>query len=273
MDLKKELDLCIRSRFPLICIVSHEEERILEQVQELCEARGDSLYRWDHADYFHRLTGKGDGMPSARDPVTALEAIDNRQESAVFLLRDFHQCWSGQPAIIRKLRNVVQSLKYTKKSILVTMPQYEVPEELKDEVVVLDFPLPGQTELLEILKRLLSAPGARAQVDRQVTDKIIRSALGLSSNQAQRVFAKAIVSEGVLDERDIQLITAEKKQIIRESGALEYYTPQQTRADVGGLEILKSWLNLRERAFQHGGEALRVAHTERHCVDRSTRNR
>lgn len=249
MDLKKELDLCIRSRFPLVCIVSHEEERILDQVQQLCETRGDSLYCWDHADYFQRLVGQGDTLPSARDPVTALEAIDKTEGAAVFLLRDFHQCWSGQPVIVRKLRNVSQHLKYSKKTILITMPVYEVPEELKDEVVVLDFPPPGHTELLDILKGLLSAPGARADIDAVATHKVIRSALGLSSNQAQRVFAKAIVSNGVLDERDIQLITAEKRQIIRESGALEYYAPQETLADVGGLEILKSWLRLRESAF------------------------
>ena len=35
------------------------------------------------------------------------------------------------------------------------MPTYGVPEELKDEVVTLDFPLPGQAELLEILKGLV----------------------------------------------------------------------------------------------------------------------
>ena len=249
MDLKKELDLCIRSRFPLVCIVSHEEERILEQVQQLCESRGNKLYCWDHADYYQQLSGEPNNLPSARDPVTALEAIDKTEEAAVFLLRDFHQCWTGQPVIVRKLRNVVQHLKYSKKTIVVTMPTYDVPEELKDEMVILDFPLPGQAELLEILKGLLSAPGARADVDRESTHKIIRSALGLSSNQAQRVFAKAIVSNGVLDERDIQLINAEKRQVIRESGALEYYAPHETLADVGGLEILKAWLKLRERAF------------------------
>ena len=44
MDLKKELDICIRSRFALVCIVSHEEERILEEVQQLFEARSNKLY-------------------------------------------------------------------------------------------------------------------------------------------------------------------------------------------------------------------------------------
>jgi hypothetical protein len=57
--------------------------------------------------------------------------------------------------------------------------------------------------------------------------------LGLTSAQAQRVFAKAIVSNGVLDDRDINLVTEEKKQIIRESQALEFYAVQETPGDVG----------------------------------------
>src|SRR6185369_8364429 len=64
-----------------------------------------------------------------------------------------------------------------------------------------------------------------------------------------RTFAKAIVSDGVLDDRDIELVTNEKKQIIRESQALEFYSVTETLADVGGLGVLKNWLRLRERAF------------------------
>lgn len=63
------------------------------------------------------------------------------------------------------------------------------------------------------------------------------------------MFGKAIVSDGVLDDRDIDLVTEEKKQIIRESEALEFYAVHETPADVGGLGVLKEWLRMRERAF------------------------
>ena len=63
------------------------------------------------------------------------------------------------------------------------------------------------------------------------------------------MFAKAIVSDGVLDDRDIDVVTQEKKQIISESKALEFYAVTETPDDVGGLGVLKDWLRLRERAF------------------------
>jgi len=71
----------------------------------------------------------------------------------------------------------------------------------------------------------------------------------LTTAQALRVFSKAIVSDGVLDDRDIGMVTEEKKQVIRESEALEFYAVTETPDDVGGLDVLKEWLKLRERAF------------------------
>jgi hypothetical protein len=44
-------------------------------------------------------------------------------------------------------------------------------------------------------------------------------------------------------------VTQEKKEIIRESEALEFYAVTETPDDIGGLGVLKEWLRLRERAF------------------------
>ncbi|MBI5198963.1 MAG: AAA family ATPase, partial [Nitrospirae bacterium] len=65
----------------------------------------------------------------------------------------------------------------------------------------------------------------------------------------QRVFAKAIVKKGGLDEGDISLINREKKEIIRESGALEFFPATETINQIGGLDIIKGWLKSRERCF------------------------
>ena len=50
----------------------------------------------------------------------------------------------------------------------------------------------------------------------------------MTALQAQRVFAKSIVRNGVLDDRDIDMVTEEKKQVIRESEALEFHAVTET---------------------------------------------
>jgi SpoVK/Ycf46/Vps4 family AAA+-type ATPase len=254
LDLGRELDVCLRSRFSLICVVSREEERVSHEILELCKTTNRVLYQWDLSDHLRLLHGLA-ALPTASDPISALDAIDQTLPDGVILLPDFHLCLQNQPRVIRKLRSVTQRLKYTRKNIIITSPTAEMPPELKDECVTLEVPSPGAAELARILDDLLRNPHARIRLSEDDRERLLRAALGLSSNQAQRAFARAIVSDGVLDARDIQLIQDEKKTIIRESGALEFYAAAETTADVGGLEVLKTWLRMREKAFSKEAQA------------------
>jgi AAA+ superfamily predicted ATPase len=247
MNFEERLDLYLRARFTLIVLVTPEEERALETVKAVCERTGRPCLTWDVADGFQTLAGKAPS-PSARDPLTALEQVDKVDGEPLFVLKDFHEFWDDA-RVKRKLRSVAQQLKFTKKSIVVTTPSSEIPGELKDEAVVVEFPSPQATELDQVLQRLAKTPGVKVRLTPLGREKLVQAAMGLTASQAQRVFAKAIVRDGVLDDQDIDLVTEEKKQVIRESEALEFYAATETPDDVGGLGVLKKWLRLRERAF------------------------
>ena len=254
MNLETELEIYLRARVTLIVLVTAEEERALEVVKRVCEKANRSCLTWDMAEGFqflHSGPRGGSTPPTAKDPMTALEQVEKYPvDEAVFVFKDFHECWPGS-AIKRKMRNVAQRLKFTRKSLLVTTPSSKVPDELRDEAVVIDLPPPGPEELEEVLEKLARTPGVKMKLTPLGREKLIQAAKGLTSSQAQRVFAKAIVTDGTLDDRGIDLVTQEKKQVIRESEALEFYSSAETPEDVGGLGVLKQWLRLRERAFTH----------------------
>lgn len=247
MAFEQELDVYLRARFTLMVLVTTEEERALQTVKSVCEKSKRPCLTWDVADSFQLLAGSI-ATPAARDPLSALEQIDKADGEALFVLKDFHDCWCNAQ-FKRKLRSVAQRLKFTKKSILITTPSSKIPEELKDEAVVVEFAPPNTGELEAVLNRLTQTPGVKVNLTKLGREKLVQAALGLTASQAQRVFAKAIVSNGALDDRDIDLVTQEKKEIIRESEALEFYAVTETPDDVGGLGVLKDWLRLRERAF------------------------
>jgi AAA+ superfamily predicted ATPase len=253
MSFERELDILLRARFTLTVLVTAEEERAVAAIKAVCEKRAKACFSWDVADNFQVICGRGDNPPGSRDPIAALEAIDKYEDDALFVLKDFHECWTNA-TLKRKLRSVVQRLKYTRKSILVTAPTNKIPIELRDEAVLVDFPSPSEAELSQVLDQLTRNPQVQVKLTPLGREKLVRAALGLTSAQAQRVFSKAIVADGTLDDRDIALVTNEKKQIIRESQALEFYAVTETPADVGGLGVLKSWLRLRERAFSQEAE-------------------
>ncbi len=77
--------------------------------------------------------------------------------NSLFILKDFHEFWKD-PRIKRKLRSVAQELKFTKKSVIITSPCRELPKELKDLAVIVDFPAPGAAELEAVLEQLSKSP-------------------------------------------------------------------------------------------------------------------
>lgn len=249
MKFNEQLNTYLRARFPLILVVTQEEERCIEITQAICERSQRALLSWDLADGFRYLTKHSISPPDARDPFTALEKCEMLStDNPVFLLRDFHESWTN-PLVKRKLRSVCQKIRTSNKTIIISSPTAKIPEELRDEIVLIELPLPKSDELEDVLSTQISKPGVKVNLTPLGREKMVQAALGLTVAQAQRVYAKAIVSDGVLDDRDIDLVTEEKKQIIRESEALEFFPVTETPDDIGGLGVLKEWLHLRERAF------------------------
>jgi len=69
------------------------------------------------------------------------------------------------------------------------------------------------------------------------------------------VFARILVQEGRLSGEHVAEVLSEKQQIVRKSGLLEYYAAAETFSDVGGLGVLKSWLQKRALAFSDEAKA------------------
>jgi hypothetical protein len=250
MKFEEQLDIYLRARFTLILLVTNEEQRALQVIKNVCDRTQRQCLTWDLADGFQWLSEISTTAPTARDPLTALDNIEHYDNSsnALFVLKDFHDAWSN-PQVRRKLRSVSQKLRSTRRSMLVISYSSKIPDELKDEVFIVDFPLPDAEEIEDVFKHLSQSPNFKTNLTPLGREKIIQAALGLTSQQAQRVFSKAYVSAGVMDDRGIDQVTEQKKQIIRESEALEYYPVTEIPSNVGGLGILKEWLSLRERAF------------------------
>ena len=101
MEFQKEIEIYFRSRFTLIVVVSFEEERIIEEIKQVCENSRRQLFVWDHADFFQSFTKNVTAPAGIKDPLSALETIEKLEGETVFILRDFHQCWQGQARIIQ----------------------------------------------------------------------------------------------------------------------------------------------------------------------------
>ncbi|MBN2451758.1 MAG: AAA family ATPase [Lentisphaeria bacterium] len=189
-----------------------------------------------------------------KDPLVALTEVVEQNEAAIYLFKDFHPFLSPNNfAVIRKLRDVANTLKSSYKTLVLISPFLNLPPELEKDVTVIDYSLPNLTELCELLNEVIEQvkdnPSIHVDLDDEGLEEVLKAALGLTLAEAENVFAKALVTGGKLDRTDVAAIYAEKKQIIRKSGLLDYCEPSVDVGDIGGLDSLKDWLRKRKLAF------------------------
>ena len=249
-----DLDTMIRARYPLIYLVSWEEQRLDGILQDLSTAHGKVLLSWSITRGLKRIGGAR-SLPSSegsKDPVEALAAVAKMTEPSLVVLKDFHP-FLNDPGVIRAMRELAHDLKSTYTTVILLSPVLTIPTELEKEVSVLDVPLPTFRELYELFKEIVGAvrQGNKAVIDlsKEEAEQIIKAAQGLTLSEAENAFAKGIAHDGRLDASDIGLVLDEKRQVIRKSGLLEYYPVEADLGSVGGLDVLKSWLTRRTAAF------------------------
>ena len=250
MDFSETLDIYLRARFTLIVLVTAEEERLLQTVKSVCERTQRRCLTWDAADGFQSLAGSG----AAPSPPATRSPHWNRSTRPT---RTYRPCSSSKtfttpgatPSSSENLRSVGQRLKFTKKSILVTSINNQLPDELKDEAVLVDFPLPTPVDLEDVLNRLTQTPGVKINLTPLGREKLVQAAIGLTTSQAQRVFAKSIVRMASWTTVTSTWSPRRRSRLSANAEALEFYPVTETPDDVGGLGVLKDWLRLRERAF------------------------
>jgi AAA+ superfamily predicted ATPase len=249
----------IRARYPLLYVISWEEERVEQQLSEIAQGRNKRLFVWTCTQGIVKQGAappQSKGGSSTADPLAALDAVIHQVEPAIYLFKDFHPYMEehrNNLAIIRRLRDVAYHLRDSYKTIVFVAPMLRLAPELAKDVTVLEFGLPGPAELNRLLDRIIDdlkdKPRVRIDLTAEGRERLLQAARGLTLKEAENVFAKTIVLDGKLDASDVSVVFSEKQQIIRKSGLLEYYQAQEQMSHVAGLEKLKAWLVKRSLAF------------------------
>ncbi|MDD2703009.1 MAG: AAA family ATPase [Candidatus Omnitrophica bacterium] len=249
---KDEIDVLIRARYSLITIVSYEETRVIECLKEMAARRSKQLMIWSATRGLRKYEEQDKIDDQTRDPLNALNHIERSTYPAIFVMLDFHH-YLNDNVIVRKLRDLVENLKETYESLVIVSPVFNIPVELEKDIAVIDFDLPTTEDLGRLLDEIISVVDLSKEVKIELTpetrERLISAALGLTINEAENAFARAIVIDKSLGPEDIGRILEEKKQVIRKSGILEYYDSSEMMSGVGGMDSLKDWLNKRSVAF------------------------
>ncbi len=247
-----ELELYIQARYPIIYLVSWEEDRVLQCLDKIAVRLRKMLFAWTHTQGLYNFVLPEQTDDAQSDPESVLEFILRSKDNSIFVLFDFH-AFLDNIKIKRLLRDVAKALRQSNKTVVLVGPVMNVPMELTKDVAVLDFELPEISDLAAAFDGAIKVLGKRRDVAISMTpnlrEKLLRAAQGLTLVEFENVLAKSVVHQKAIDDRTIHEVLEEKKQIIRKSGSLEYFSPDEDFDQVGGVENLKQWLTKRAEAF------------------------
>lgn len=261
----REMEILIRARYPLIAVLSWEEERVMVNLQVVAERLGKAVFEWSITRglvrYRPAMSLKTEGKKGTKDPTVVLREILDINEPAVIVLKDFDQFFR-ESAVKRGLRDLAQALRFTYLSVVLLAPPFGIPRELEKDLAIVDFPLPQYEELEDLLHRIddevKSAPDFQITRKEEDRRRLLEAAQGLTLAEAENVFAKTLVQTGRLGIDEVPIVFSEKRQIIRKSGMLEYVDLSQSIDEIGGLENLKRWLVQRRIAFTERAREFRL---------------
>ncbi len=241
------LDLLIRARTPLIWIRSGEEERLevlLKQAAKRLQNR--RLATWDYVEGLKGVLNS-EGLGS-RQPILALEWLQELgpNNPTILLVKDFHR-FCEDAGIARMLRNLSGKLRQEPNTLIICSGHWTPPQDLDDTLTILDLPLPQEPEIRILLDNIARA--SSQDLDSEVLEELTHACSGLSEARVRQVAARALAQRGKLGREDLAEVLEEKRQSVARSEVLEYFATNAKPSDIGGLDVLKGWLDQRHQAF------------------------
>lgn len=254
-----------KARFSFVYIPTWEEIRIVELITQIANNTAQikskrDVFIWSSTEGMKKNLAEGqEKVGNIDNPIEALKYIDDYKKPAILILKDVHTLLgvAGRHAdynFIRKIRDVAGSLKNAdcSKNVVIIAPTLVLPVELQKDITVVDFDLPTLEEIKELLEVMIEQnEGSGITIDLSEADKeqLCKAAQGLTLQEVENAFARAMVTKGQLTINEIDIILEEKCQVIKKTGILEFINTKLKIDDIGGLENLKQWLLKRNNSW------------------------
>lgn len=251
----------LKANYPLLYLATSEYARALQKLRRIAYEMDYAFYSWDNVDglqtHIKNQSNRLDKVErhkanqETKGYQELLEYIKRETESGttrkeIYIVEDFHKYFKDDKVIVylRKLTNI---LKAFDKHLVLMSPFLKLPDELEKYVTIINVPLPDRDDL----KTRLGTISTGVNINPDLENYLIDSALGMTDMEADLAFRLAKEKVGLNSKEATRIISNEKEQIIKKSGILDYYqVNEDLEKSVGGLDLLKTWLKQRSKAFE-----------------------
>ena len=263
------LELLLRSHFPIIVIETHDEQRAIDLLKKaaLNNRKLGALRVWSASEGLSRAGTmdtsqlKIEGMDyqpanyakkDASDPETALKEIKNQVKNSLVVLPDFHT-YLTNPIVLRLAKEISQQFYINNTTLVFVSHSFDVPDEIERMCTHFELSMPSKEQILKMIKDEAKVwtgkHDAKVKTNREAINLLVNNLTGFTTSDVKRFIRRAIYDDGAITDSDIKEVMEAKYKMLSMDGALTYEYDTANFSDVGGFSKLKSWLELRKPFF------------------------
>ena len=254
-----DLGLVLDSKVKLVLIESWDERRVLETLTGLAVRRGLSLFTWSITAGLRRgdFVGEAFAESNSQEPEAALRLIKADPQASLYVMCDLHPFLDDNPKLVRLLKEVAMADAAHAPTLVLVSHACKLPPEVQRYAARFNLALPGEDELLAIVREEAARwsernRNRRVRTDNRTLQQVVKNLRGMSHAEARLLARNLICDDGAITQEDLPELNKTKFELLDLDGVLSYEHDTARFADVGGLANLKRWLGERQHMFFAG---------------------
>jgi len=273
----KDLSLYFQSGCPCVAIQTYEEKRAMDEILQMAKTYTGKrnidvkvfaasitmgiVQILDKPNSIYEVKAPGNNGFEPHKILKFCMENASKDSDEWIVIYDIHS-FLKVPLMIRLFKDMCEKLRKTDRRVILLSAYFDIPKEIKHELVLMDLSLPDKEELREpyekgkiaiesAVKRSengikmsdLNLPETESEVD-----ALLEAARGMTLLEAENAYSIAFKKSKNCS-IDPRIVMEIKAQTVKKSGILELYPTVEGFNMVGGYEKLIKWLQISKKAF------------------------
>jgi ATP-dependent 26S proteasome regulatory subunit len=263
MSDRQSLEELFLARHPLVAIQTFEEEYVLTVLGEMAIERQLDLWMWSATE------GIRDGLlsdsPAIADTEHAAAALywilQQSRKAALFVFCDLAGHLKDERTL-RCLREAADRAAQSGGQLVLVDHTDALPPVVAARAARFVPSLPDEHEIESLIRSTVRQLNEERRIEvhlnREELQTVVRNLQGLSRRQATQVIRDVVCVDCRLDASDINRMLARKRQAIAGDALLDFVESPVSLDEIGGLDRLKAWLDLRKRCGSDAATAFGI---------------
>ncbi len=247
LELLAQFRAARRVSTPLVAISTPDPAATMASLAGAVGANGTAvpLLRWDIARGAQGLNEAGvaaESLLRGDDPfggATLADVLGNAARlpnKAILFILSAHR-FLDSPLTCQAIWNLRDEFKHGFRTLVLLGPSFQLPADLKHDVLLLYEPLPDEEQLTGIVRRAYEAVEL-GEADEETMSRAVAATCGLAAFPAEQIVAMSLTRDGL----DVPALWERKRSLIDATPGLSVYRGRETFADIGGAANVKSFL-------------------------------